>query len=759
MSHFTKRYQNLFQILLHRSADRILKFNCQTLFTVIRSLPVKLLFLSFFFLTLWAKDKDSSTNYWKTESKEARSKLPLYKVIPAALDSELTKSQSSYNPEQYLNWERSNANSEGNRFSASIQINKKNVTKLIPAWIYHSQSNRGNIQANPVIALGLAYFPISSEILVAVNAVTGKEVWRFLGDSEVAKRGLIFWKGTSQMPPRLFFSSGSHLVALDAKTGLLVDSFGDHGRASNYFSYVAPAIFNNIIIYATMGGPDPKRSPSVQGIDVISGKVIWEVPILISLPGYEKYGFDFSLYGGNPWSGIALDNGRGIVYVTTGNAKPDFVGTNRPADNKNTNSLLAIDARSGKILWSFQEIPHDLWDLDIPAPPVLTQIERNGNKIDVVVAVTKLGNTIVLDRLNGKPIFPWRMRRAPTSDVPGEHTAEYQPDVQLPEPFARQTFKLNDLSNFSPASHAFVRKLVKSAKFGFFEPPSLKKDTIFYGSIGGAEWPGASVDPVLSWLYVVSFDMPTSVKLQNIAGLTDNFNDRTLGGRFYVNNCIKCHAVNASFQSGYAPVLVGLRGKLGKSQAIKIIQSGVHSPQIMPAFKNVNQETIESLINFIFADKAVVKSKTPFKSLAEKNKYRVFSNSQLFDQNFLPAVKPPWANLVALNLSTGKISWKVPISEVPSDLSFSSKQRIWPTLRFGPTVTAGGLVFLSGWQDNTIRAYDKDNGELLWSYAMPGVGTAPPSIYEIDHQQYILAPVTGNMTETGVSFVAFKLSQ
>ncbi len=213
------------------------------------------------------------------------------------------------------------------------------------------------------------------------------------------------------------------------------------------------------------------------------------------MPHPGEFGYDTwdktEPYGANCWSGIALDEVRGIAYIPTASPKSNFIGIGHRGNNLFANCLIALDVRTGKRLWHFQEIAHDIWDQDIPAPPNLATITRDGKRVDVVAVTTKIGETLVLDRVTGKPIFPFRLRRAPTSDLPGEVTAPYQPDPELPERFSHMEFTPADITDRTPEAAEFVTERVRSAVTGFFQPPTLGRTILYLGMDGGAEWSGS----------------------------------------------------------------------------------------------------------------------------------------------------------------------------------------------------------------------------------------------------------------------------
>ena len=325
--------------------------------------------------------------------------------------------------------------------------------------------------------------------------------------------------------------------------------------------------------------------------------------------------------------------------------------------------------RNKKKLWHFQETCHDIWNYDIPSPPILTTINKYGKRIDVVVGVTKLGNTLVLDRYTGEPIFDYEMKLAPASILPGEKTCKYQPSIKVPEPFARNVFKKEDVTNLKESSRKHVLSIVESSNYGFFVPYEPNKNTIQYGENGGAQWTGASVDPYKNIMYVTASNIPWIVGVQ-------------------------------ASQNKYG-------GKL------------------------------------IYTDKKAV---------------------PLRDLDGYPGVKPPWGTLTAINLNTGKILWQ---SYLGYYESLKSKGIITGTENFGgATATSGGLVFVAGTLDKLIRAFDVETGKELWSHKLPFIGSAPPTSYEVNGEQYIVIPASGgiilkmfyeDLVEQGDAVVAFKI--
>jgi quinoprotein glucose dehydrogenase len=445
---------------------------------------------------------------------------------------------------------------------------------------------------------------------------------------------------------------------------------------------------------------------------------------------------------------------RGIAYIPTASAKEDFIGVWRRGDNLFANCLIALDARTGKRLWHFQEIAHDIWDQDIPAPPNLATIKRDGKAVDVVAVTTKIGETLVLDRVTGKPIFPFRLRRAPTSDLPGELTAPYQPDPVLPERFSKMEFTAADITDRTPEAAAYVASRFQSATTGFFRPASLGRPNLYLGMDGGAEWTGACVDPQTGRLYV---------NANHAAWLISVFRDedppddpaaaKTRGRLVYEANCAPCHGTDR-MGIAVAPPLRGLRFRLSEEAITKQVRLGKNG---MPANTDISQNDLKALEDYLLVrDRA-----TPPPKVNEARPHYSFSGyPRFYDNQGYPANKPPWGTLNCLDLNSGKLLWKVPLGEYP-ELAAQGVPKTGTENYGGPIVTAGGLVFCSGTRDAKIRAFDKDTGAELWSGKLPWVGIAPPATYELNGRQYVVTAATGNklgkQSEYGDAYVAFAL--
>jgi quinoprotein glucose dehydrogenase len=665
-----------------------------------------------------------------------------YKTIPAIPTAEMTPSVPGASSESQTAWLRSHGNSAGTRYSSLKQIDTSNVGKLQVAWIYRSGDGKANIQCNPVIANGVMYAPTAGNHVVAIQADTGKELWRFNPEGQPAFRGLIYWPGSEGMGARIFFSAGDWLYSLDAKTGAAAPGFGHLGRVSAR-STVAPVIYRNVLILPCWN--------EVRGFDIRTGASLWTFH---SVPREQEFGHETwpePGYGANTWGGIVLDEARGIAYFSTGSPHPNYLGMKYPGENLFANCVVALKAETGKYIWHFQEIRHDIWDLDIPAPPNLVTVTRDGRRYDAVAQVTKIGNTLLLDRLTGRPLFPFRLRRAPASALEGEKTAEWQPDVELPERFAPQEFSLEDVTGISPESRAFVMQKLAGATFGWFKPFEAGKPLVFYGMLGGAEWTGAAFDPTSSWLYVSANKLPWVVNIAKAQLLPKRKAPWTDGNKVYLQYCSGCHG--AERNGGMGNQLFTLPGRLKDPAVERIIRNGRGS---MPAIP-VPREKMTALLDFLF--ERDIKQAVLDISALPRYEYKFNGYSKLLDQDDRPGVKPPWGTLNAIDLNTGRIAWRVPLGE-DEELTKRGLPLTGTDNFGGATATAGGLVFCAGTRDLKIRAFNSKTGAELWQFRLPYGGFAPPSVYEVNGREYVVIAATGGGKLAGTlgdAYVAFSL--
>ena len=684
----------------------------------------------------------------ETEVEDAaiRAALPEFQVIPAANPESLAAAKEI--PEAYFQtWHRSHGDPHNTRYARLDQITRENVHRLRKAWEYRSGDGEGSVQGNPVIVEGTIYTATAGEHLVAIDAATGEEKWRFKPGGIPAHRGMVYWPGEGEHAHRLLFTSGASLWALDPDTGEPIAAFGDGGRVRSGESRVAGAVYEGVLVL-------PLFLRDVAGYDVITGERLW---YFNTIPEGDEYGADTwetISEGANAWGGMALDEARGIAYIATGSPKPNFAGNTHRGQNLFSNCILALDALTGERVWHFQEIRHDIWDMDIPAPPNLVTIDFEGRRVDAVAQVTKLGNTLLLDRESGESLFPVRFRRAPVSTLPGERTWPYQPDIELPEPFARQAFSRDDVTERTELARTYVHERIEKANYGWFAPFEEDKPTVLYGIHGGAEWTGAAFDPESGRLFVSSNNIPWIVTVFRPDAITRNPTlPPTHGEVIYREYCMECHGPHR-FGVGMNPPLHGLARRLDEDAVRLLIREGIN--QMPAAPDTLTAEDEDALLDYLF-----LRDVPESAQRVENGPVRYTHNGYpyLVDDEGYPGVKPPWGTLNCIDLASGRIVWQRPLGYYP-ELAIWGDDDTGAENFGGPSVTAGGLVFCAGTPDDLIRAFDADTGEQLWEHALPFGGYAPPSIYRVNGKDHVLITATGGGklgTQPGDALVAFAL--
>jgi quinoprotein glucose dehydrogenase len=594
--------------------------------------------------------------------------------------------QTRPTPKPYTTWTQYAGGSHSSQFTALDQINKNTVSKLEVAWTYPVGERA--VTFNPIVVDGVMYVQAKGSGIVALDPATGKELWERPNQGAIGARGINYWQSADGSDRRLIYLNGGMITQINAKTGEPITSFGDNGKIDLRKALVHPEsatrplqtsnpgrVYQNLFIISlpASGAAYESNPADVQAYDILTGKLQW---VFHSIPrpgefGSETWpaGFTENAGGGHNWSEFTVDDENGIVFVPFGTARYDFFGGNRAGNNLFANSLVALDAKTGRRLWHFQTIHHDLWDYDLPQSPKLLTIRQNGQPVQVVAQGSKQGFLYVFERKTGRPIYPIEEKPVPKSDLPGEHASPTQPIPTKVKPFARQSFTEKDVNPYLPKDEqeAIKEKLRGYRMEGIYTPPSLQGTVETPGHNGGANWGSSAVDPIKGEYYIVTKESPTVLKM--------------LPG---------------------AP-----NGAMGGAVA------GAPPPPT----------TVGSDYNGL---------------------YRSPIDFWLTSMN-LSAIGPPWSQLTAYDLNTGEIKWQVPngtvagLPEIPEWKGPTGAH--WP--RGGPLVTGGGLVFVATGSDRKFRAYDRDNGKVVWAIDIPASSDGVPASYEVDGRQFIVIPVSG----------------
>jgi quinoprotein glucose dehydrogenase len=699
-------------------------------------------------------------------------------VAAILLPGSMANAQS--HPQQNLDWPVYGGQPEGDHYSALTQINRQNVSGLRLAWKYDSGED-GGLETSPIIVGRTLYAVTPTQKVVAIDAATGKLIWKF--DSKIAStqpvRGVTYWSDGTQT--RLFASVMNFLYALDPATGEPIPGFGENGRIDlrknlrGDYTLQSIALTTPGIIYKDLiivGGRNPESYPAppgdIRAFDVRTGILRWSFHT-IPHPGefgYDTWPKDAWKYAGaaNNWAGMSLDTKRGIVYVPTGSAVSDFYGGDRVGNDLFADTLLALDAQTGKRIWHFQGVHHDLWDRDFPSPPSLVTVKHDGKTVDAVAQTTKQGYLYLFDRVTGKSLFPIEELKYPASTVPGEVASPTQPRPTAPAPFARQIVTEETLTTRTPEAHAAaLAQFKKSRSEGQFVPFSLDKLNILLpGFDGGAEWGGSAVDPSTDVIYVNSNEMAW------LPGLTVPPPATSAGQSIYQNRCSMCHGADRAGSPPSFPSLINIGQRLSSEQISNTIHQGKGR---MPAFTDLKDDDVAALVRYLTA-KPGQKDVTPREMLAAPKEastdvaethtvpYQFTGYKKFLDPDGYPAIRPPWGTLNAIDLDTGKYLWKIPLGEYP-ELAAKGLRDTGTENYGGPIVTAGGVLFIGATAyDRKFHAFDSSTGKLLWETVLPFAGMATPATYMVDGKQYVVIAAGGGRNtphHTGGLYVAYSL--
>lgn len=679
-------------------------------------------------------------------------------------------------------WSIYRADAASSNYSFLDQINTSNVAQLQPAWTFEmkdmtADARPGLSQCTPIMVDGVLYTMSAKALLYALDAQTGEQIWSFDpfngGAGGGTVRGVTYWE--SGPDKRIIFGSGDRLLAVNAETGQLVDEFGTNGSVDLkiglrddpedlFIALTSPGIIYKDLIIVGGRLQDLYGSPPgyIRAYNCRSGELVWTfhtIP-LPGEPGYETWPEEaYKTAGGvNNWAGMSLDHERDMVFISLGSPSYDFYGADRLGQNLYGNCVLALKASTGEYVWHYQTVHHDLWDYDLPAPPNLVTLNRDGEQIDAVAQITKQGFVFVLDRETGDPLFPVEERDVPPSDMPGEQAWPTQPFPTSPKPFVRQIMTAEDLSNFSPEDNTSLREQFDSLRYeGMFTPPALKGTVMIPGTRGGAQWGGAAFDTETNIMYIRSMDVAELITIverdpAKIGAATVIEQGATL----YQNYCAACHGNNRQGNGAVFPALTDLESRLTKEVSKAKIAGGVGQ---MPGFaRALNDSEIESLLAFLYEeeDRQLEGKETENTADANIQYFNISGYTTWIDPSGNPAIQPPWGTLHALNLSTGEYEWQIRLGN-HEQLQEAGGPITGQEGKAGPIVTGGGLIFISGSEDKQLRALDKATGEILWQTTLPAMANATACTYQVEGKQFIVISVGGTAGNPSGAVMAFAL--
>jgi quinoprotein glucose dehydrogenase len=707
--------------------------------------------------------------------------------------------------QDHRRWRDYGGGADSSHFVALDKITKANVTQLEVAWTYPTGDNRGYI-FNPLIVDNVMYVLAKNSSLVALDAASGKEIWIHENLPGLASRGISYWENPDRSDRRLIFAINNHLQEIDARTGQSILTFGNNGlvdlreglgRDPRAIARIQPEspgrIFDNLILIGSATGEAYLSPPGdIRAYNVITGKLVWTFHTIPhpGEEGYETWPKEAWRYAGgaNTWGEITIDEKRGIAYFPTGSPTYDYYGADRIGSNLFANCLLALDARTGKRLWHFQMVHHDLWDYDITAAPQLVTVRHGGKVIDAVSQSTKQGFLFVFDRVTGRPLWPIEERPVPKSLMPGEQAWPTQPFPTAPPPFARQHMTADDVNPFiltDAERRGWKERIAKMRNEGLFTPPGLEETISLPGARGGSNWGTQAADPAKGVVYLTTQDWPTIYKLSLEDPLAARRSTRVSidrGRTIYEDRCQTCHGVDGTGAPGGGPPAIAGTARLAVEPFRQVVRAGRSK---MPAFADLDAGALDALYAFLegsgdggTATGGAVSSQTatgpvvasggapgglrdtpvttqysplggpPYPDGVDAPRDRYYTDWGLYpNQPYI--IGPPWSALVALDLNRGTIKWRVPLGEDARAVKEGAKNAgVFMAERHGLIVTSTGLIFVAT-TDGKVRAHDADNGRVLWTASLPAGSEGLPAMYEVNGRQFLVVPASSRINTGG----------
>jgi quinoprotein glucose dehydrogenase len=697
--------------------------------------------------------------------------------------------------DSHSTWDKYGGGPDQSKYFEASQITKENVNQLKVAWVYPTIDSAFNF-FSPVVADNVMYVMAKNSSLVALDAETGKEIWIHANLQGLTRRGINYWESKDRKDKRLIFTLNNTLQAIDAVTGKSIMSFGTNGYVDmrkglgrepssirRMQSMMPGVIFEDLIIMGSAPGENYFSAPGyIRAYNVVTGKVAWTFH---TIPNPGEYGYNtwpknaYKYVGGvNVWSEMSVDEKRGIVYLPLGSPTYDFYGADRLGSNLFGNCLVALNARTGKRLWHFQTVHHDLWDYDLASAPQLITVNREGKQIDAVAVATKHGFMFVFDRVTGKPIFPIEEKPFPASKMPGEKSWPTQPVPTVVPSFTRHEVTKEMLNPYLPEEERQKwYKRIDAAKSGLFVPPSDKYETIMLpGALGGVNFGNTASDPGKGIVYVLTQEYPSVYRLERVKTARELMSkDEVQKAKTLITtSCRSCHGDNLMGR-GIAPNIVSAGQRMSFEEFKTVLTIGRGQ---MPGFVHMDEQSITAMFRYLGGNPSarfgfgprrdqggkmpngpvVASGGAPVKPDANPrqpmNDYpsgiphpvnRYTTDYGTAWPNLLGA---PWAWVIAYDLNTGTIKWKQPLGEDSLAVSKGDKTTgaINGSQRKGIVVTSTGVLFCTG-KGGKLYAYDSGNGNLLWESTLSHESNAQPMMYELNGKEYLVVNATNNFTK------------
>jgi quinoprotein glucose dehydrogenase len=690
----------------------------------------------------------------------------------------------------HTTWSHYAGSPDQSRYFKAPQLTKENVSQLEVAWMYPTHDDQG-YYFSPIIVDTTMYVLGKNFSLIAVNVLTGKEIWIHANLRRISRRGINYWESKDKTDKRLIFTLNNTLQAIDAETGKSITSFGEDGYVDlregldrdptsirRVQAMMPGVIYDTLVILGSAPGESYFSPPGyVRAYNVMTGKLEWTFHTIPhpGESGYDTWPKDAYKYvgGANVWSEISVDEERGIAYLPLGSPTYDYYGADRIGSNLFGNSLVALNARTGERIWHFQTVHHDIWDYDLSPAPQLLTVNKDGETIDAVAVATKHGFIFVFDRETGEPVFPIEEKPFPASEMPGEEAWPTQPIPSLPS-FTRHEVTPETLNPYFPDSikQQWLKRL-EAAKSGLYVPPSDQYETVIMpGASGGANFGNTAADPNNGIMYVMTQEHASIYKLNKVGPPKVDLSENEIGRAksLYTASCRTCHGENR--EGGAGPSLVNMGEYIFYNEFRSIVNNGRGQ---MPGFTHIDEGTLRALfqylggnpISFRFPERTVeevipegpvvasggaevkadAQRNAPMSDYPEDTEHPENRYTTDYGLDWPGLLSPPWSSILAYDLNEGIIKWRQPIGEdsmyVQGD---KTKGAPGGTLRKGLIITSTGLVFATA-KGGKLYAFDADSGDLLWETTLSHETNAQPSMYTLNGKQYLVINATANFMQ------------